>query len=215
MPPVFGPVSPSPSRLWSWAIGSATARVPSHSASSEHSGPVSRSSRRNGPTEAAASIAVRVAAGPSGTVTPLPPARPSSFTTTGRSSCVHQSMAAAASSKRAERGPGMPSESASSRAYDFDDSSRASAAVGPKQGTPRRAHSSATPSTSAALRAGEDEVGVGGVGIAQLRSEPYVVPVVAAGPGDRLLAPAAPDHQDPHQPATRSAPARSRERLHL
>ena len=48
MPPVFGPVSPSPIRLWSWASGKATAVVPSHRAISEHSGPDIRSSSTNG-----------------------------------------------------------------------------------------------------------------------------------------------------------------------
>ena len=44
MPPVLGPVSPSPSRLWSWAGASGSTRSPSHSASSETSSPSSRSS---------------------------------------------------------------------------------------------------------------------------------------------------------------------------
>ena len=39
MPPVLGPVSPSPTRLWSWAGASGTARSPSHTASSDSSGP--------------------------------------------------------------------------------------------------------------------------------------------------------------------------------
>ena len=39
MPPVFGPSSPSPTRLKSWAGASATARAPSHTASTDSSGP--------------------------------------------------------------------------------------------------------------------------------------------------------------------------------
>ena len=49
-----------------------------------------------------------------------------------------------------ESGSGIPSDVANSRANVFDDSSRASSAVGPKHGIPRRAHSSATPAASAA-----------------------------------------------------------------
>ncbi len=30
MPPVLGPVSPSPTRLWSWAVASGSTCVPSH-----------------------------------------------------------------------------------------------------------------------------------------------------------------------------------------
>ena len=81
MPPVFGPMSPSPMRLWSWASGRATAVVPSHRAISEHSGPLIRCSRTNGPV--VARIAAIVSSSVSGTVTPLPAARPSSLTTTG------------------------------------------------------------------------------------------------------------------------------------
>ena len=44
MPPVLGPASPSPTRLKSWAAASGTARVPSHTANTESSGPVRPSS---------------------------------------------------------------------------------------------------------------------------------------------------------------------------
>ena len=45
MPPVLGPVSPSPMRLWSWAAARGTAWVPSERAKKEISGPRRVSSR--------------------------------------------------------------------------------------------------------------------------------------------------------------------------
>ena len=91
--------------------------VPSHSASSEHSGPRhpllehERARRRR-------AIAASVSASSAGTVTPLPAASPSSLTTTGRPSARHHASAPSTSpaSKRANAGPGMPSDAASSRA---------------------------------------------------------------------------------------------------
>ena len=44
MPPVFGPVSPSPTRLWSCAEASGIAVSPSHSAKNEASSPTRNSS---------------------------------------------------------------------------------------------------------------------------------------------------------------------------
>ena len=44
MPPVLGPVSPSPARLKSWAATRATARTPSQIAMTDSSGPVRPSS---------------------------------------------------------------------------------------------------------------------------------------------------------------------------
>src|SRR5881394_4180269 len=44
MPPVLGPVSPSPSRLWSCAAGRTTSCSPSVSASTESSSPSRKSS---------------------------------------------------------------------------------------------------------------------------------------------------------------------------
>ena len=82
MPPVLGPVSPSPTRLWSCADASAMARVPSTSANRLASSPSRNSSITIGPSPAAriaASASSRVIA----TVTPLPAARPSALITTG------------------------------------------------------------------------------------------------------------------------------------
>ena len=117
MPPVLGPVSPSPIRLWSWAIGNAIAVVPSHSAISVHSGPCMRSSSRNGPVAAAAvdrSFGGRVAVGDDDALAAGQPVefhhdRDADVAATRR-------RRSAASVKRAKRGPGTPSSVASDRA---------------------------------------------------------------------------------------------------
>ena len=44
MPPVLGPVSPSPTRLWSWAGSIGSTVLPSLSANSDTSGPSRKSS---------------------------------------------------------------------------------------------------------------------------------------------------------------------------
>ena len=89
MPPVFGPRSPSHTRLWSWALGSITTLSPSHSAKIEASSPSRYSSTTtvepdspNAPekqsrTASAASWMVIA------TVTPLPAASPSALITIG------------------------------------------------------------------------------------------------------------------------------------
>ena len=88
MPPVFGPVSPSPIRLKSRAGASGTAPTPSHSASSESSGPTMCSSTTTapGPKTSCSSIAWSVSRACASSVaitTPLPAASPSNFSTTG------------------------------------------------------------------------------------------------------------------------------------
>ncbi len=88
MPPVFGPVSPSPTRLWSRDGARATARSPSHSGEDGSSGPTRPSSittvRPASPKLVPASLA-RTSASASArsgvTSTPLPAASPSVFTT--------------------------------------------------------------------------------------------------------------------------------------
>ena len=95
---MFGPVSPSPIRLWSWASGNATDERPSHSATSDTSGPVIRCSSTNGPSWAVAVIADTVSASSSGTTTPLPAANPSYLTTTGLPNWCHQASAPSTSS---------------------------------------------------------------------------------------------------------------------
>ena len=89
MPPVFGPISPSPTRLWSRAAPRNTASVPSHSANRLHSSPgqalldhhraPARRSRAMQTRATAASASSTVSA----TTTPLPAASPSALTTIG------------------------------------------------------------------------------------------------------------------------------------
>ena len=80
MPPVFGPLSPSPSRLKSCAGWSGRTVTPSVMAKTETSGPSRNSSMTTRPQAAAwASASVRSSV----TTTPLPAARPSSLTTYG------------------------------------------------------------------------------------------------------------------------------------
>ena len=88
MPPVFGPVSPSPIRLKSRAGASGSAVSPSQIASSDNSSPSRNSSTTTGvsPKRRAISIsssAARASASSAAITTPLPAARPSALTTTG------------------------------------------------------------------------------------------------------------------------------------
>ena len=106
MPPVLGPVSPSPTRLKSWAGARATARTPSQIAITDSSGPVRPSSittrRPAGPNAAPDSLAAAsamAASRSSVTSTPLPAARPSVLTTHGPGSDRRNSTAGPTSSK--------------------------------------------------------------------------------------------------------------------
>src|SRR5674536_302333 len=82
MPPVFGPVSPSPTRLKSCAGSSGETVRPSVTANSDTSGPARYcSTTTRGRRAACASAASRSVV----TTTPLPAASPSSFTTYGLS----------------------------------------------------------------------------------------------------------------------------------
>ena len=90
IPPVLGPVSPSPTRLWSWlvAIGSAVrpstiemklASSPSRNSSITTRAPASPKALPESMSRTASSASCRVIA----TITPLPAARPSALTTIG------------------------------------------------------------------------------------------------------------------------------------
>ena len=147
MPPVFGPSSPSPTRLKSWAGASASASLPSASANSETSSPSSSSSITSGPSKreaarspASSSSCVRQ------TKTPLPAARPSALTTHGgRATDIDSAV-------------GTPAARITSLAKLFEPSIRAAAALGPKTATPAWRSSSPTPATSGSFRAHDDEV---------------------------------------------------------
>ena len=158
MPPVLGPVSPSPIRLWSCAAPSSRASVPSQSANSDTSSPRRHSSITTDRPAAprwscriSCSIAASASASVPATTTPLPAANPSALTTSGAPRPPHEiASAASASSNRSQRGPGTPAASATSRAKLLLPSSRAAAAVGPAHAIPAAAHRSAMPATSAA-----------------------------------------------------------------
>ncbi len=90
MPPVLGPLSPSPTRLWSWlvAIGSTfspstmtmkLASSPSRNSSMTTRAPASPKALPESMSRTASSASCRVMA----TITPLPAARPSALTTIG------------------------------------------------------------------------------------------------------------------------------------
>ena len=154
MPPVFGPRSPSSSRLWSRAGASGSTAEPSVSAITDSSGPSNRSStsRRGGvgPCEPAihsSSIARRAPAASSQTTTPFPAARPSSFTTQAPRTYA---LAFSGSSNTAAWAVGTAARAMTSLANALDASMRAAAAVGPKQGTPSCASRSASPSARGA-----------------------------------------------------------------
>ena len=90
MPPVFGPWSPSSTRLWSCEVASGTTVVPSESAMKDTSSPSRNSSTTtrlpaspNRRPRMSSSIASSASATVRQMKTPLPPAMPSALTTTG------------------------------------------------------------------------------------------------------------------------------------
>ena len=83
MPPVFGPSSPSRARLKSCAGESARTVSPSLMKNSETSGPERNSSIRTEPDGRYVSACASAAARSPVTITPLPAASPSAFTTCG------------------------------------------------------------------------------------------------------------------------------------
>ena len=87
MPPVLGPVSPSPTRLWSWAVPMGRQSLPSQRTKKLASSPGMNSSittviAPNAPAKIA-SMARCACSTVSATVTPLPAERPSALTTIG------------------------------------------------------------------------------------------------------------------------------------
>ena len=87
MPPVLGPLSPSPTRLWSWAVPMGRQSVPSERMKKLASSPSMNSSMTtdispNSPSKMA-SMAAWASATVMATVTPLPAASPSALITMG------------------------------------------------------------------------------------------------------------------------------------
>ena len=139
MPPVFGPSSPSKARLKSCAGARATARAPSHTASSETSGPSSSSSMTSGPSNAAAAATRVQLLG-----------RPADEHALARCEPVGLDDARRPSDRqRPGRRPRLPRASPPWRSSSTPRSGRP-APLGPKTDTPPRRSSSATPATSGA-----------------------------------------------------------------
>src|SRR6185437_2253484 len=147
IPPVFGPVSPSPSRLKSWAGSSGRTVTPSVTQNSETSGPARYSSISTRPQLAACASA---AASSSVTRTPLPAANPSSFTTYGGPNSASAARTCSAVSHNRDRAVGTPAAAITSLAKALLPSSAAAAADGPKQAIPAARTVSAAPATSGA-----------------------------------------------------------------
>ena len=135
MPPVFGPVSPSPTRLWSCAAPSSSASRPVAQREQRDSprrpgiprSPPLAPASPNARASIIASIAASASASVAATTTPLPAARPSAFTTIGAPRRRTNSRAASASSNRSQRAVGMPAASQTSLANVLLPSSRAAA----------------------------------------------------------------------------------------
>ena len=139
MPPVFGPVSPSPIRLKSCAGASGTTRLPSASAKTDTSSPTSSSSITIGPGKAAAARRPSSSCSAvSQTKTPLPAASPSTLTTHGGRATASVSAV------------GTPAAASTVLGELFEPSILAAARPGPKTATPLRRRTSATPATSGA-----------------------------------------------------------------
>lgn len=114
---------------------------------SEHSLPMSRSSSTTSSSLIARSRAYSVSVIPSGTTTPLPPARPDCLTTSGAPNPSTQLHAASNAPRLnvAWRGPGIPNSSARPRAKDLFASSWARWRVGPNTFTPTDVNASLRP----------------------------------------------------------------------
>ena len=143
IPPVLGPWSPSPMRLWSRAHPRSWRFLPSLMAKTESSSPSSRSwrtTRSPAPPSSrrrmSRSTAACDSAAVSHTNTPLPRARPSALTTQGSPRAAMKASASSAASKARDSGMGRPAARLTSAAQALLDSMRAAAAVGPKARMP-------------------------------------------------------------------------------
>ena len=152
MPPVLGPVSPSPTRLKSWAGGRASTVVPSVTQKTEASGPSRYSSMTTRPPGLARQAAAWALASSrsSVTTTPLPAARPSSLTTWGEPRSSRASSTSSGVVQTWARAVGTLAAAMTSLANALLPSSCAAAADGPKTRNPFARRTSATPATSGA-----------------------------------------------------------------
>ena len=155
IPPVFGPSSPARRRLWSCAAGSAANLSPSQKASTDTSRPQRRSSSRicspADPKRRSTSMALTAAAasfGVSGTMTPLPAARPEALTTGTSGLEARWARAASGSPNTSAAAVGIPLSIRNPLQWTFEASSRAQAARGPKAATPAASSASTMPAAS-------------------------------------------------------------------
>ena len=147
MPPVFGPRSPSPTRLKSCAAGSACAATPSQSANTDTSGPSSSSSITSGPARPSSSASPAVtSASVVHTTTPLPAASPSALSTQG------------ATGSASVIAVGTPAAAITSFANVFEPSIAAAPRDGPNTGIPTDRSTSARPVTRGTFGTDHDEV---------------------------------------------------------
>ena len=157
MPPVFGPWSPSPRRLWSCDDASASTWAPSAITMKLASSPSRKSSITTrapaSPTalpESIASIAACASATSVATTTPLPAASPSALTTIGAPRPSTQACAAAASVNVRCSAVGMSCRSMKALAKSLELSSCAASRVGPKMRSPAARNASTIPAASGA-----------------------------------------------------------------
>src|SRR6266566_159229 len=155
MPPVLGPVSPSPSRLWSWAAGSRSSCAPSVRANTDSSSPFKKSSmtisRPASPNAASASIARAARAASvrrAHTTAPFPAARPDAFTTSGSAWRLMYARAGSSAVKVWLAAVAIRARRITSFANALDDSMRAAAALGPNTACPASRRASASPAAS-------------------------------------------------------------------
>ena len=147
MPPVFGPSSPSLSRLKSCAGIIGTTETPSQIANTDTSGPSRYSSMT---TREHAAACARATSRSRVTTTPLPAASASSFTTYGGPNASSAASTSSAVSQMRAIAVGMSAAAMISLAKAFDPSIRAASAPGPKQAIPLLRTASATPATNGA-----------------------------------------------------------------
>mmetsp|Transcript_3933 Transcript_3933/g.8488 ORF Transcript_3933/g.8488 Transcript_3933/m.8488 type:complete len:276 (+) Transcript_3933:246-1073(+) len=157
IPPVFKPVSPSPTRLWSCALASATAFPPPTTAKNEASSPSKNSSTTISfpaePNLAPTNISSTASSASwtsMATITPLPAAKPSVFTTIGAPLDFMYAFAASTLVNFAYSAVGMLYFAHKSFINDFEPSKRAALLLGPNTGTFALTSVSAKPSTSGA-----------------------------------------------------------------
>ena len=241
IPPVFGPVSPSPTRFASCATSSsAQLPLPSVTANTLTSGPSSTSSTTTVdpagpkvPSTSDARMASAASARSAATVTPLPAARPSAFTTARPPSSSTNATAASTSRNRPQRAVGTPRVAITSFANAFEPSIRAAAAFGPntlrpasRRASPRPATSGASgptttrsgsswstrltiPSTSSGCASGMHPATAGDPGVAGGRDHARHGGILREAPAQRVLATPAAHDQDLHGPQSTEAGRRA------